>query len=426
MFVFALLVLMVKEDAAIYVAFISLYIFFGRKRFVCGASMFVMTVAYFFFAIFMISHFQSAMIHGAEGNMLSSRYANIIGDEASFLSLIKVFIVDPALYVTESLTSSKLFYILNMFLPLAFLPIITRKPSRWLLLGPIYILNLVTDYPYQHDIGYQYSFGSGALLVYLAAVNLADLSNDVFFPTRASLSPATAEQAEATPQNLPNTAPEAISLSSNEGTTAEPAAEPVAEATATAAWSPMPYKQNVKVRFISYLATIALIFAVFASLFVQAARAPYQFYYARRFVSDTQSGDLATIDEVLSRVDRDKSILASSGYLTHLYDADELYSTLQVFSENNTIIRYTDIAVLDLRPNEKDVSEERTRRYLFYGYEITDEGFNDDGEVIIRVLERTEDSPEVGYSKAYRDYLKRKAEQEKAEKEKSENENSEE
>ena len=413
MFVFALLVLMVKEDAAIYVAFISLYIFFGRKRYASGASMFIMTVAYFFFAIAMISHFQQNMFHGAEGNMLSSRYANIIGDEAGFMSLIKVFIVDPALYITESLTSNKLFYILNMFLPLAFLPIITRKPSRWLLLGPIYILNLVTDYPYQHDIGYQYSFGSGALLVYLAAINLADLSNDVFFPVRETAAPVAAENA-AIAQGPSEKPSDAVLCCEAESSNSEPATE-------SAPVEPLrPYSKNVKVRFVSYLAAIALLFAVFASLFVQAARAPYHFYYARRLVSDTQSGDLNTIDDVLSRVDRSKSILASSGYLTHLYDADELYSTLQVFTEGNTIVRFTDIAVLDLRGGEKENSEERTRKYLLYGYKITEEGKDANGEVIIRVLERTEASPEVGYSKSYLAYLERRAEEEKAKQENAE------
>jgi hypothetical protein len=136
-----------------------------------------MTVAYFFFAIFMISQFQQDMIFGAEGNMLSSRYANIIGEDGGFLSLVKVLILNPALYAFESLTADKLTYALNMLLPLAFLPLITRKPSRWLLLGPFYVLNLVTDYQYQYDIGFQYSFGSGALLIYLAVLNLADLSS---------------------------------------------------------------------------------------------------------------------------------------------------------------------------------------------------------------------------------------------------------
>ena len=370
MFVFALLVLAVKEDAAIYVAFIALYVIFGQKKYIRGSALFVMTVAYFFFAISMIAHFQQDMLFGAEGNMLSSRYANIIGEEAGFLSLVKVLILNPALYAVESLTANKLTYAFNMLLPLAFLPLITRKPSRWLLLGPFYVLNLVTDYQYQHDIGFQYSFGSGALLVYLAVVNLADLSDDVLFPI-ADTAESNGELAEI--------------KDSSEGENSE-------------IYVGAP-KRNIKVRFISSLTAIGLVFAIFASVFIQASRAPAHFTYARRLVLEKETNDL--IDDVLADIDRDKSILATSMYLTHLYDADELYSTIQAFDQYNTIIIFTDIVILDLRSHISDSKKADiwTNKYLMNSYEIVEEH-----EGIIRILERTEDSPPTGYSKAYLEY----------------------
>ena len=372
MFVFALLVLAVKEDAAIYVAFIALYVIFGQKKYLRGSALFVMTVAYFFFAISMIAHFQEDMLFGAEGNMLSSRYANIIGEEAGFLSLVKVLILNPALYAVESLTADKLTYALNMLLPLAFLPLITRKPSRWLLLGPFYVLNLVTDYKYQHDIGFQYSFGSGALLVYLAAVNLADLSSDALFPI--------ADEAEDT-QGCERCAE--ISESTEDSTPAVIA----------------PPKKSVKVRFISSLTAIGLIFAIFSTAFIQAGRAPAHFTYARRLVLEAE--DNALIEEVLEGIDRDKSIMATSMYLTHLYDADELYSTIQAFDGLNRIIIFTDIVILDLRPHISDSKKATvwTNKYLMNSYEIVEEH-----EGLIRILERTENSPPTGYSESYIEY----------------------
>ena len=372
MFVFALLVLAVKEDAAIYVAFIALYVMFGQKKYIRGAALFGMTVAYFFFAISMIAHFQEDMLFGAEGNMLSSRYANIIGEEAGFLSLVKVLILNPALYAVESLTADKLTYALNMLLPLAFLPLITRKPSRWLLLGPFYVLNLVTDYKYQHDIGFQYSFGSGALLVYLAAVNLADLSSDALFPI--------ADEAEGT-QECESCAE--ISESTEYSTPAVIA----------------PPKKSVKVRFISSLTAIGLIFAIFSTAFIQAGRAPAHFTYARRLVLEAE--DNALIEEVLEGIDRDKSIMATSMYLTHLYDADELYSTIQAFDGLNRIIIFTDIVILDLRPHISDSKKATvwTNKYLMNSYEIVEEH-----EGLIRILERTENSPPTGYSESYIEY----------------------
>ena len=384
MFVFALLVLAVKEDAALYVAFISLYVFFGQKKYIRGASMFVMTVAYFFFAIAMIAHFQEDMLFGAEGNMLSSRYANIIGEEAGFLSLVKVLILNPALYAVESFTADKLVYALNMLLPIAFLPLITRKPSRWLLLGPFYVLNLVTDYRYQYDIGFQYSFGSGALLVYLAVVNLADLSDDAFFPI-----------SDAEEEKLEIAAAESNAITVSEESTdeivADEAEQPCAEAIVA-----KPPRRNIKVKFISSLTAIALIFAIFASVFVQAGRAPAHFTYARRMY--LEADDRAIINEVLDDIDRDKSILATSMYLTHLYDADELYSTIQAFGDKSRIIIFTDIVILDLRSYISDSKNADiwTNKYLMNHYEIVVEY-----EGLIRVLERTESSPPTGYSKSY-------------------------
>ena len=387
MFVFALLVLMVKEDAAIYVAFIALYVIFGHKKYIRGAAMFAMTVAYFFFAIYMISYFQQDMLFGAEGNMLSSRYANIIGEEAGFLSLVKVFIFNPALYAVESLTANKLVYIFNMLLPLAFLPLITRKPSRWLLLGPFYILNLVTDYQYQYDIGFQYSFGSGALLVYLAVVNLADLSDDALFPI--------SDEEEAKQELEKLVEAETAALNETNQTT-ETTENNTTETAGVVAITP---KRNIKIKFISSLTAIGILFAMFSTVFVQASRAPYHFTYARRLY--LEQDDLAVIEEVLDGIDRDKSILATSMYLTHLYDADELYSTIQAFDSNNTIIIFTDIVILDLRSHISDSkkAEVWTNKYLMNRYEIVEEH-----EGIIRVLQRTEKSPPTGYSKSYLEY----------------------
>ena len=388
MFVFALLVLAVKEDAAIYVAFIALYVMFGRKKYIRGASLFVMTVAYFFFAISMIAYFQQDMLFGAEGNMLSSRYANIIGEDAGFLSLVKVLIINPALYAVESLTAEKLTYVFNMLLPLAFLPLITRKPSRWLLLGPFYVLNLVTDYKYQHDIGFQYSFGSGALLVYLAVINLADLSSEALFP---------AAESECYYQS---TIISATAVEASDGETVEPTTDfSISDSIQGSKITIATPKKSSKSRLISSLTAIILVFAIFSTLFIQAGRMPAHLTYGRRLFSEKEEN--AIIEEVLAGIDRDKSIMASSMYLTHLYDADEIYSSLQAFSGND-IILFTDIVILDFRAHISDTKYaiSWSARYRQLGYEIVT-----DYEGIIQVLERTEDSPPTGYSQSYLDYM---------------------
>ena len=55
--------------------------------------------------------------------------------------------------------------------PLLALPLVTRKYDRLILLIPYILVNLMSDYPYQHDIFFQYTFGSTACLAYLTVVN---------------------------------------------------------------------------------------------------------------------------------------------------------------------------------------------------------------------------------------------------------------
>ena len=55
-----------------------------------------------------------------------------------------------------------------------FIPFVSRKPSRWLLMAPI-LMNLLTYYQYQYSIGFQYSFGVSAFLIYAMLINIPDL-----------------------------------------------------------------------------------------------------------------------------------------------------------------------------------------------------------------------------------------------------------
>lgn len=314
-FIFALGVLTVKEDAAIYVAFIAFYLFFSRKKYWQGAAMFAMTVGYFLFASFML-------MKGGQGMMLGSRYYNIIGFDGSFTDLLKTLIVNPAVYAAESFTAEKLLYAINMLLPFAFLPLMTKKPSRWLLVAPLFVINLISDYQYQYDLGFQYSFGSGALLTYLAAINIADLS---------------------------------------------PAEEP----------APTVESNEKKPFSVKKFSAAILVFALFGSLFLMSARIDGQAYYAELYKTEKQN--IAVAKAELAKIDRSKSIAATSMYLTELYDADKLYhlsdNTGQILDDEGQLKLFTDIAIVDLRPYISDSYDAIywKRVYMTNGYEIVKE-----------------------------------------------------
>ena len=69
-----------------------------------------------------------------------------------------------------------------IILGLVFLTCCSRKPSRWLLLTP-WLMNLLTMYQYQYDIGFQYHYGITAFRGYAMILNLPELRT----PTRRGL-----------------------------------------------------------------------------------------------------------------------------------------------------------------------------------------------------------------------------------------------
>lgn len=194
-------VLMVKEDAAVYVMLFALYALFGRRRYWQGGVMFAVALVYFFTALVILemtsSHYDALYAQqGAtpmppiEGPMIE-RFGNLINDPADGLfGVIKTAILNPGYLLTQLFSNkdgnwNKVIYVLELFLPLGFLPLCTKKPSRWLLLTPI-LLNILTNVytgMYQYRIDFQYSFGVTAFLFYAMIVNLPELKS----PTRRTL-----------------------------------------------------------------------------------------------------------------------------------------------------------------------------------------------------------------------------------------------
>ena len=175
--VFALLTLMVKEDSSVYVAVIALWMIvrtglrFTRKdlkELLTGVGVLVVSLIWFFVVTAYLAE------HG--DGVMTYRYDNFMfGPEGSLIQVVWAVILCPMKALYEAVDPEKLTYIGQTLLPLLGLPLITRRYERYLLLIPYLLVNLMSDYQYQHDIFFQYSFGSAACLLYLTAVNLADL-----------------------------------------------------------------------------------------------------------------------------------------------------------------------------------------------------------------------------------------------------------
>lgn len=171
--IFTLLVLMVKEDAFIYIAFFSLYIFLSRKKYLTGSVMFAGALVYFVIACTLLTKYGTGV--------MSSRYSNL-SDGGSLIETAKSIIVNPGYAISQVLSTKennmeKVFYIAEILCPIVFIPFMSKDFTRYILILPIFI-NLLTQYPYQYDISFQYTFGISVFLFYFSILNLSEMKKE--------------------------------------------------------------------------------------------------------------------------------------------------------------------------------------------------------------------------------------------------------
>lgn len=171
-YICAFLTLMVKEDAAIYVACIALFLFFCRKKFLHGSIIFTCSMSYFAVIIAILNKY-------GDGAMIG-RYDNYISDpKAGLLSIVKTLFINPVYLVEQVFTKDKMIFLLLMLLPVAMIPLISKKLSQLILLIPMLVVNLMSNYSYQHSIRFQYTYGVIAILFYLTVLNLPEIRDSL-------------------------------------------------------------------------------------------------------------------------------------------------------------------------------------------------------------------------------------------------------
>ena len=176
MAVFAVLTLLVKEDAAVYLIFFALFIILDRKKYAAGVSLAAGAACWFAVALILLSRFGDGV--------MESRYQNFIVADGGLAEAVRNVLANPGYALTQLLVnkegdlSEKLLFLFQLFVPLAFLPFCVKRLSRLTLLFPLLLINLLTVYRYQFDLGFQYAFGTTAFLFYLCAINLTELRED--------------------------------------------------------------------------------------------------------------------------------------------------------------------------------------------------------------------------------------------------------
>ena len=171
----AALTCMVKEDAAVYVAVIGLWqiargCLFKTKNWnlAAGLCLIAGSVAYFLAV--------TGYLAQSGDGVMTGRYRNFMYDGSdSLFTVIKAVLLCPMKAVYEAADPEKLEFLGLTMGVLMGLPLMTRRYERYTLLIPYLLVNLMSDYQYQHNIFFQYTYGATACLLYLAMVNLADL-----------------------------------------------------------------------------------------------------------------------------------------------------------------------------------------------------------------------------------------------------------
>ena len=186
-----LLLLFVKEDAFIYVVSIGLYFLF-QKRFSLSSQTkkwiiladFILPVLYFALGLYLLNTY-------GEGGMVSRFEPYLLEGENGILSVLKNLILHPTYVFSKLLIARKLGYLFFVLAPLVFLPLVQRTWSNYLLSLPLIVINLLPDWPYQYDIGFQYSYGSQTLLFIMALLALEDLKEHKFIKEKTTLAMVT-------------------------------------------------------------------------------------------------------------------------------------------------------------------------------------------------------------------------------------------
>ena len=175
--VFAVLILCVRETCAIHLFAVGLYHALTVRRDTDsakrerGKGLILMGVSLLYFTVAMV-----ALTYAGKGTLII-RFDNVTGIYGTdFGTLLREILYNPAIALYEMLTESKLHYTLCLLLPLGLLPLCAKRKAGLAFLLPLLALNLLSDFPYHFSLDFPYSFGVSAFALYLCADAMAELS----------------------------------------------------------------------------------------------------------------------------------------------------------------------------------------------------------------------------------------------------------
>ncbi len=177
-YILSVLVCLVKEDAPLFIICIGLYAFFeqkGSKKRFDGLIMAFLSGAYMLFITNWLTE------NGDGQNMTYWRFGHLmIENNEGMVDVLLNSLKNPGYLFSTLATEATLPFLVQVMLPLLFMPFFTKKIHRFLLMVPFIVTNLVVGayYQYAGQIGYQYIFGPATLLIFMTVINIDDMSEN--------------------------------------------------------------------------------------------------------------------------------------------------------------------------------------------------------------------------------------------------------
>lgn len=164
----ALLTLLIKEDAFIYLVFIGLFLMFSdfkvmnkkelRTKYMMSGSLIIISTIYFFLV--------TGYINESGDGAMFWRYDNLNGyEDLGLIGIVLSLFQSPSYWLSTMFSPNKILNIIIIFIVLGFIPLRLKKLSYYWLLVPLLLMNFSSTYQYQHQIGFQYYYGSITLLI---------------------------------------------------------------------------------------------------------------------------------------------------------------------------------------------------------------------------------------------------------------------
>lgn len=173
-YIMSALTCIVKEDAPLYVMCIALFLFFDHKKIGRINGLIMTAVSGVYFVII-----TKWLTENGDGKFFAStRFGNLTIDaDAGFAEVVRNSLANPGYLINLLVKEETIMFFLQIMVPLLFIPLITKKIHRHLLIIPFVIMNLIigSGYGYAANIGYQYTFGPECLLIYMFILNCQDL-----------------------------------------------------------------------------------------------------------------------------------------------------------------------------------------------------------------------------------------------------------